>query len=148
MKNPIPLKATHPGSVLKDELNARKIKQKDFAKEINMLATAFNEIIKEKRPISPDLAIILEKALDIEASFWVNMQANYDLDVARIKEKNVKKVEILEIWNTIKQYVPINIFKKLGYIIGSPENDIPVLQKIWEDHSYPSLVLGSYSSHP
>ncbi len=33
---PIPFEATHPGEVLKDELDARKIIQKDFAVEIGM----------------------------------------------------------------------------------------------------------------
>jgi len=84
--------ATHPGEVLKDELKSRKIKQSDFAKNIGIALTILNEIINGKRSITADTALILEKALDIEAIYWLNLQCNYELDKARIKQKNIQKI--------------------------------------------------------
>ena len=44
----IPFEATHPGSILKDELDYRRISQKEFAQDIGMQKTMLNEIIKGK----------------------------------------------------------------------------------------------------
>ncbi len=73
----------HPGDVLAGELEARSIVQKDFAALVNMRPSHFNELLKGKRHISALLALKLEKQLDIEAGFWMRLQIDYDLKVAR-----------------------------------------------------------------
>ncbi len=76
----------HPGAILSDELEAREIKQKDFAQLLDMRPSHLNELLHGKRNVSPTLAIKLEKLLEINASFWVRIQAEHDLDKARQKE--------------------------------------------------------------
>lgn len=95
-KNILPFQATHPGSVLLDEINSRNISQKKLATDIGVLPTFLNEIIKGKRPITADFAILLEKVLDIPADFWMRFQVQYDLDKARLNEKNTRKIELIE----------------------------------------------------
>ena len=97
-----PFKATHPGLVLKDELVAREISQKEFAHSINMQPTMLNEIINGKRAVTAEIALILEKALDIPADFWMNFQTQYELDKARINEKLTLKIEQIETRRSIK----------------------------------------------
>lgn len=73
----------HPGEVLADELIAREIVQKEFAGKINMRPPHFNELLKGKRHVSALLALKLEKLLGIEAGFWMRLQIEYDLNIAR-----------------------------------------------------------------
>ncbi|MCD8261364.1 MAG: HigA family addiction module antitoxin [Bacteroides sp.] len=84
-----PYEPTHPGEVLKDELQARGITQKRFAQLISVSYTMLNEIINGKRPVSAEMSLILEAALDIDASFWNNMQSRYNLEMAR-RDKSYK----------------------------------------------------------
>ena len=84
----IPHIATHPGEIIKDELKARNIGQKEFARNFNINATILNELIKGNRSITEDIASVLESALNIPAKFWMDFQSQYELDSARIKEKN------------------------------------------------------------
>ncbi len=135
-----PTLATHPGEVLIDELDARGIKQREFASELNIAVTQLNEIIKGKRSITPDFAVLLEGILGIDAQFWVNMQANYNLDLARIKKTNIEKKQILERWQVLKNYVAIGYFKKLGIIEGSPFNDEKAIQKIYKENSLEGII--------
>lgn len=94
----VPFEATHPGILIKDELEARVgIKQKDLAELLGVKPSFLNEIIKGKRPITADLAILLEKALDIPADYWMKFQSQYEIDCARIKEKNIDKIKLIEI---------------------------------------------------
>ena len=73
---------THPGIMLKDELKARKIKQVDFANHIGKQKSHLNEIIKAKRNINAEWAILIELSLGVSANFWINAQNNWDINVA------------------------------------------------------------------
>lgn len=78
--------AIHPGEILKEELEARNISQKDFAKAISVSYTMLNEILNGKRSITADFAILVEAALGTPAEHWLNMQARYNLQTAKTKE--------------------------------------------------------------
>ncbi len=71
-----------------------------------------------------DMAVLLEKVLEIPASYWMRFQSQYDIDKARIKERNLIQVKNIEIWKVIKEYVPIKYFKKLGYLSEIIQEDI------------------------
>lgn len=73
----------HPGEVLGEELAAREISQKYFAELIDMRPPHLNELIKGRRHISAMLALKLEKQLNVSASFWLRLQIDYDLKIAR-----------------------------------------------------------------
>lgn len=135
-----PIIATHPGEVLKDELEARGIKQKDFANELDIAVTQLNEIIKGKRSITPDFAVLLETLLGIDAKFWVNMQANFNLDQAKIKESNIEKKKVLERWKVLKDYVAITYFKKVGVIEGNPFKDEKIIHKIYNESRLEGII--------
>ncbi len=76
-KSIIPAVATHPGSVLKKELKARGIKQKDFAEAIGMPASNLSALIKGNRNVTVAIAIKLEEALGIPFQNWMNLQNRY-----------------------------------------------------------------------
>ncbi|MGF1584078.1 MAG: HigA family addiction module antitoxin [Bacteroidales bacterium] len=139
-KNIIPFEATHPGTVIMDEINARNISQKELAHELGVLPTFLNEILKGKRAITADFAILLEKSLGISADYWMRFQSQFDIDKARLKEKNIRKIELIEIWNIIKEYVPVNKLKKLGYLIGTLEEDIIKIKDIYKVETIEDLV--------
>ncbi|MBQ4355902.1 MAG: HigA family addiction module antidote protein [Bacteroidales bacterium] len=90
--------AIHPGEVLKEELESRGISQKDFAKAISVSYTMLNEILNGKRSITTDFAILVEAALGTPAELWLNMQARYNLQVA--KNKETVKMRFAAIRNT------------------------------------------------
>ena len=82
----IPLHATHPGSVLKSELQARGIKQKDFARIIGMPTPNLSNLIKGKRNITEAIAVKLEEALGIPFQTWMNLQSRYHYVIKCRKE--------------------------------------------------------------
>ncbi len=82
-----PSTAIHPGEILKDELEARKLSQKKFAGIIDASYTVLNEIINGKRPITTEYALKIEAATGIPAYLWLNMQARYNMQTARNDRK-------------------------------------------------------------
>lgn len=77
---------THPGDVLKEELEARGISQKKFAEVLNVPYTQLNEILNGKRPVTTDFALMTEVALGINPELLINMQSRYNLSVSRQKK--------------------------------------------------------------
>ena len=77
---------THPGDILKEELESRGITQKRFAELLHMPYTQLNEILNAKRPVSTDFALMIEASLGINPELLINMQARYNMSVARQKK--------------------------------------------------------------
>lgn len=74
-----------------DEISTRGISQEELAHELGVLPTFLNDILKGKRGITADFAILLEKSLGISSDYWMRFLGQYDIDKARLKEKNVRK---------------------------------------------------------
>lgn len=144
IKQLIPAIAIHPGEILKDELESRHIKQKNFAMLTGIPQTQLNEIIKGKRSINADIALIIGKALKMDAILWLNLQSNYDLDVAKIKEKNNVRLTAMNQWEMVKHSIPEKFYKKQGVITGNPLSDIPVVKEIYGVQNFEQLA-GVYS---
>ena len=80
--------AIPPGETLRDELQARGLTQKELAARIGRPPQAINEIVRGKKSITAETALALEGALDgISARFWLNLQADYELTLARIRRR-------------------------------------------------------------
>lgn len=73
----------HPGELVKEELECRGIRQKDFAVKFGLSYSALNEVLNAKRPITTEFALLLEAALGINADLLVRMQTDYNMQVAR-----------------------------------------------------------------
>ena len=75
---------THPGEILLTEfLEPMGISQYRIAKAIDVPPRRINEIVHGKRGISADTGLRLSRALGLTDMFWINMQANYDAEIAR-----------------------------------------------------------------
>lgn len=79
----------HPGEIISDVLEERNITQKELAQRAGVSEISLNDVIHGKRDISKELAMGLERALEVPRSFWLNLQANYDAEKKKL-QKNVK----------------------------------------------------------
>lgn len=78
------LSPVHPGEILQLEfLKPMELSQYALAKAIGVPPRRINEIVLGRRAVSADTALRLGRYFGMEAQFWLNLQARYDLDVAR-----------------------------------------------------------------
>jgi antitoxin HigA-1 len=76
---------TSPGEILAEEfLRPLGLTQTAFAKHIGVSVRRVNEIIRERRAVSPETAQLLAAALGTTPEFWMNAQTAYDLATHRI----------------------------------------------------------------
>lgn len=79
----VPARLTLPGRILARELEARGWTQKDLATIMGRPVQAVNEIIKGTKQITPETALALADAFGTSAEFWLNLESNYRLNLAR-----------------------------------------------------------------
>ena len=75
----------HPGEHLVEFIEEYGISQYRLAKEIHVPARRINEIVKCARSISVDTAIRLGRYFGNSPQFWINLQSNYDIEIASEK---------------------------------------------------------------
>jgi addiction module HigA family antidote len=86
MKKRKKLAPIHPGEVLAQEFLAPlALSQYRLAKDIHVPPRRINEIVQGGRAISADTALRLSRYFGTTAKFWLNLQAQYDLDVQEEK---------------------------------------------------------------
>ena len=78
--------AIPPGEYLSEELEARKLSQKELARLMGRPANTINEIIHGKKAITAETALQLEAVMpEIPARFWLTLETDYQLTKALIK---------------------------------------------------------------
>lgn len=113
----------HPGETLKEIIEDRGMSQKELALRTDVTEPHISSVVNCQKSISVTFAKKLGYALDIDASFWINLQANYDKELADFEELNEISVEELEILKKLNSIV--THLKQLGFL--EPEVYGPIL---------------------
>lgn len=87
-----PAYPTHPGEVLKDEIESRGISQRKLAAEMDVPYTQLNEVLNGKRPLNTECALLIEAVLDLPAEPLLKMQTRYNMIVTKRDNKFIKKL--------------------------------------------------------
>jgi addiction module HigA family antidote len=88
---------THPGEMLLEEfLKPMGLSQRDLAEGIHVPYQRINELVHQKRGMTPSTALRLERFFGMTAGFWMSLQLRWDLYQAGIAEaedlKQIRKV--------------------------------------------------------
>lgn len=83
-KQPAKLVPAHPGQILLLEfLEPAGVSQYRLAQATDISVSRINDLVKGRRGITPDTAIRLGAALGVSPEFWLNLQHDYDMRMAR-----------------------------------------------------------------
>jgi addiction module HigA family antidote len=85
----------HPGEILLEEfLKPMGITQYRLAKDISVDPRRINEIVQGKRAITADTALRLSRYFGMSEPFWLNLQAQYDLETEKDRLASRLKREV------------------------------------------------------
>ena len=85
---------THPGEILKDELETRGLSGNRLALALRVPANRITGILNGSRSITAETALRLAAYFSNDAQFWMNMQTRYDLAIAGEKLGRTIKNEV------------------------------------------------------
>lgn len=77
-----------PGDTIADILEERSLPQAEFARLIGHTLPQTHGLLEGREPITNDLATKLEEVLGASATFWINREAQYRQDVARLRGRD------------------------------------------------------------
>lgn len=92
---------THPGEVLKDEIEYRKISQRKLAEQMGMPYKALNDLLNGRRALTTATAMIFEAALDIPAESLMRLQLKYNM------QQTASDKSFMERLNQIRKYAAL-----------------------------------------
>jgi addiction module HigA family antidote len=80
------LRPVHPGDILlHDFLEPLNMKPARLAKELGVAAPTVNEIVRRRKAVTAEMALRFSRYFGSSAQFWLNLQNQYDLEIANRK---------------------------------------------------------------
>jgi len=77
------MRPIHPGEIIREEyLVPLQMTSHALAMALRVPAPRINDIVRERRAVSPDTALRLARYFNTTAQFWLNLQSSFDLKQA------------------------------------------------------------------
>lgn len=92
---------THPGEVLKDEIEYRKISQRKLAEQMGISYKVLNDLLNGRRMLTTATAMMFEAALDVPADSLMRLQLKYNMQQA------MSDRTLMERLNQIRKYAAL-----------------------------------------
>jgi HTH-type transcriptional regulator/antitoxin HigA len=121
-KKYLPNIAIPPGETLLELLETNNMTQAELAIRMDMSKKHINHIIKGKTSITVETALKLEKIFELPASFWLNLEANYQETKARLDNQDNKAEKKLAAEIPYSDMVSLGWVKKAKDINEKIEN--------------------------
>lgn len=125
--NLVPAYTPTPGELLKMELDARGWTQGEFAEIISKPQQAVSQIINGKKQITPETALRISRALGTSPELWNNLEAEYQLALARQNTVDSEMSEI-EIRSRLHELAPVPELTRRGWL--PPTKTLQELQEV------------------
>ena len=89
------MRAIHPGEILREEfLVPLEMSAHALSMALHVPAPRINDIVRERRAVTPDTALRLARYFDTTAQFWLNLQTAFDLKQAESTRAEQIAVEV------------------------------------------------------
>ena len=81
------IRPVHPGEILREEfMQPLNLTMNKLALDLHVPATRISDIVHGRRGITPATALRLSRYFNTTPEFWMNLQTNYELRIARVHE--------------------------------------------------------------
>jgi len=91
------MRPIHPGEILREDfLKPLSLSANALAKALHVPPARINDIVRERRGVTPDTALRLVRYFGGDAHSWLNLQAEYDLRQTEIEAGERIRAEISE----------------------------------------------------
>ena len=118
-----------PGATVREQLDNRKMTQKEFAARMDMSQKHVSRLINGEVQLTPDTARKLELVLGVPASFWSNLEARYRDQLAKAAAENEMDEDI-----ALSRQFPYREMMRLGWLpeTRKPTERVTYLRQFFE----------------
>ena len=144
----VPCIAIHPGEIIKDELDAREMKQKELASFMGMPTSVLNDIIKGRRAITPEVAVLLQEILSIDASYWLSVQNQYDINIFSWKHYVFYESSKIQCDTKFSNDNLNNLIDELNHLFVINKDTIDTTKKILSRYGIKFIIVPKFDKTP
>ena len=91
------MRPIHPGQILREDyLGPLNMSANALAVALRIPTPRINDVVRERRSVSPDTALRLSRFFGGDAQSWLNLQTAYDLKIAEANADLAEIVPLLE----------------------------------------------------
>lgn len=119
----------HPGETLSEVLSDRGMTQKELADRVGCTPQTISNIILGKKGISTSLAKKLGYVLGIDSRFWINLQSNYEQELANFEEIENITDEEFGVVRRLKQIIEFAVSSGI-FVANNPVEQIIEMRKL------------------
>ena len=93
------IRPTHPGEMLREDfLPEYRLTVSSLAQALGVSRQSMNELLRERRAVSPEMALRLSRLFSNSPEFWLNVQRAVDLwDAAKALKARVERIKPLKV---------------------------------------------------
>lgn len=130
-----PNKAIHPGHVISRSLDREGMSQKSLSERTGLSEKHISQIINGEASLTVETSLLLENALGGSASFWINLEKDYQETKARVERQALLKEEV-----SIVSSYPYNDLAKRGFVEPTTNKEKRV-ENLWKFFGVNSLLF-------
>lgn len=130
-----PSKAIHPGHVIARSLEREGMSQRNLSERTGLTEKHISQIINGEASVTVETALLLENALGGAASFWINLEKNFQETRARIERVALLRSEI-----SLAQSFPYSELVRRGYLEQTSNKEKRV-ENLWKFFGVNSLTF-------
>ncbi|MBK5242789.1 HigA family addiction module antitoxin [Clostridium sp.] len=136
-----PTIAIPPGETIKENLEVLEMSQTELSARIGITTKHLSNIINGLAPITYETALKLEVVIGPSAEFWMNLEINYQLNRARLKELEQISQDI-----EFLKFIPYNEISKLGWVdVTTDKKERVINSRSYYGVALLGLIKNSYS---
>lgn len=136
-----PNKAIYPGYTISKVLERSGMTQKSLGTRTGLSEKHLSQIINGEVSITVETALLLENALGGSASFWINLEKNYQEALARIERLSLVKKE-----TGLVSKFPYSQLVEMGFV-EQTTNIFKKVENLWKFFGVNSLLFVSDTEH-
>ncbi len=128
-------RAIKPGSIILRVLQREGMTQKNLCERTGLSEKHISQIINGEASVTIETSLLLENALGGSASFWSNLEKNYQETIARLERKTLLKNEV----SLLPKFPYLELIKR--EIVEATTNKIKRVENLWKFYGVNSLTV-------
>ena len=119
------------GSIISERLEAKEMKQSELCDLTGIAKPILNDIIKGRRNLTAEMAVLIESALGLSADRLLSIQMQNELDRAYNDSKVITQLQCMSNWEIMSEYLSIPVLKKLGLPNGGVKDKVSMAMEMF-----------------
>lgn len=132
---------SHPGVLLNQKLKLldRGISQREIASILGIAHSHLNDILNGKKNINVSIAVSLEAIGIGNASDWLKLQMEYQLEQVRNDHNTIRKTRSIQDWNSYMSLIPLKYFKNQGVLGEDIAENVEIINSLYGVTNFEAL---------